>query len=144
VNAPVEGVDARTDRVTQSTVGVVLLAAFVFGFAWAVPAFVLILGVSALAGPRANALNYVFERWIAPRIPRRFSRADPGVVEPPIPYGTVRAQDALGAVVLLAASFAFALGVGVAGWLLTVAEAVAAIVAATTRLHVADRLRRAK
>ena len=144
MSAPVEGVDARTDRVSQSAIGIALLAAFVFGFPWVVPAFVLILGIAALAGPRANALNYVFERWVAPRIPSRLSRSEAAATEPPIPYGTVRAQDALGSVVLLAASFAFALGVGMVGWLLAVAEAVAAIVAATTRVHIADRLRRAK
>jgi hypothetical protein len=138
VNEPVEAVDARTDRVAQGAVGIALLAGFVFRIPWLVPALGVVLAVGALGGPRANALHYVFERWIAPRLP-----APRGVaVEPRVAGPTVRAQDALAAVILLVASFAFVLGVGFIGWILVIAEAVIAITAATTRVHVVDRLRR--
>ncbi len=54
----------------------------------------------------------------------------------------MRAQDALAAVILLVASLAFVLGIGLVGWILAIAEAVIAIVVATTGFHIADRIRR--
>jgi hypothetical protein len=139
VNQPVEGVDARTDRFAQGAVGVALLAAFVFRVPWLVPGLSLLLAVGALAGPRANGLHRVFERWVTPRLPAPRSTAP----EVPVSAPTVRAQDALAAVILGVASLAFLLGIAIVGWALVLAEAVIAIVAATTRIHVGDRLRRA-
>ena len=139
MNQPLEGVDARTDRVAQGTVGVALLAAFVFRVPWLVPVLSLLLAVGALAGPQANGLHRAFERWITPRL--RASRTEAPEITVPTP--TVRAQDALAAVILAVASFAFLLGIAVVGWALALAEAVIAIIAATTRIHVGDRLRRA-
>jgi len=139
VNQPVEGVDARTDRFAQGAVGVALLAAFVFRVPWLVPGLSLLLAVGAVAGPQASALLRAFERWVIPRLsaPRN---AEPEV---PVPAPTVRAQDALAAVILAVASLAFLLGIAIVGWALALAEAVIAIIAATTRIHVGDRLRRA-
>jgi hypothetical protein len=138
VNQPVEGVDARTDRVAQGTVGVALLAAFVFRVPWLVPSLALLLAVSALGGSRANGLHQVFEQWVGPRCPTRAGSAP----EETVAENTVRLQDALATVILLVASLAFVLGIGFVGWLLALGEAVIAIVAATTRVHIADRLRR--
>jgi hypothetical protein len=47
-------------------------------------------------------------------------------------------------VILAVASVAFLLGIGLVGWLLALGEAVIAIVAATTRIHLGDRVRRAR
>jgi hypothetical protein len=142
VNQPVDGgvggVDARTDRVAQGAVGIALLAAFVFRIPWLVPVLALLLAVGALGGPEANGLHRVFERWIAPRLPA--PRDD--VSEGTVPRSTVRGQDALAAAILTVASLVFALGIGPVGWLLALAEAVIAIIAATTRVHVADRVLR--
>jgi hypothetical protein len=138
VNEPVEAVDARTDRVAQGAVGIALLAGFVFRVPWLVPAVALVLAVAALGGPRANALHQIFERLIAPRLPKPAAIA----AEPKVPGTTVRAQDALATVILLVATITFVLGIGFVGWILVVAEAVIAIMAATTRIHVAERLRR--
>jgi hypothetical protein len=138
VNQPVEAVEARTDRVAQGAVGITLLAGFVFRLPWLVPAVALVVAIGALGGPRANALHYVFERWIAPRLPKPRTVA----AEPKVAGTTVRAQDALATAILLVATFAFILGIGFVGWFLVVAEAVIAIMAATTRIHVAERLRR--
>jgi hypothetical protein len=138
VNQPVEGVDARTDRVAQGVVGVALLAAFVFRIPWLVPALALLLAIGALGGSRANAFHQVFEQWLAPRLPTR----DGATTEEAVPENTVRLQDALATVILLVASFSFLVGIGFVGWLLALGEAVIAIIAATTRIHVADRLRR--
>jgi hypothetical protein len=146
VDQPVEGpvgwVSARTDRVAQGVVGVALLAAFVFRVPWIVPGLALVLAAGALAGPRVNAFHGVYERWIGPRLPGRTAVA--GSDDAPIAAATVRAQDALGAVILGAASLAFLVGIGLVGWLLALGEAVIAIVAATTRIHLGDRVRRAR
>jgi hypothetical protein len=138
VNQPVDAVEARTDRVAQGAVGIALLAGFVFRVPRLVPAVALLVAIGALGGPRANALHYVFERVIAPRLPTPSSVA----AEPKVPGTTVRAQDALATAILLVATFAFILGIGFVGWFLVVAEAVIAIMAATTRIHIAERLRR--
>lgn len=140
MNRPVEGVDARTDRVAQAVVGVALLSGFVFRIAWLVPALALLLTIAALAGPQANGLHRVYERWIAPRLPR----ASDTNAEPVIAAPTVRAQDALAAAILVVASLAFVFGIGLVGWLLAIAEAVIAILAATTGIHVAERLHRSR
>ena len=138
MNQPVEGVDARTDRVAQGAVGVALIAAFVFRLPWLVPALALLLAVGAFAGPRANGLHQAFERWIAPRLPR----SDTAIPEATIAVPTVRAQDALATAILVVASLAFVFGIGLIGWLLALGEAVVAIIAATTRIHLGDRFRR--
>ena len=139
MNQPVEGVYARTDRFAQGAVGVALLAAFVFRVPWLVPGLSLLLAVGAVAGPQASALLRAFERWVIPRLPAP-RNAEPEV---PVPAPTVRAQDALAAVILAVASLAFLLGIAIVGWALALAEAVIAIIAATTLIHVGDRLRRA-
>jgi len=139
VNQPVEDVDARTDRFAQGAVGVALLAAFVFRIPWLVPGLSLLLAVGAVAGPHANVIHRAFERWITPRL--RGSRIP--APELTVAAPTVRAQDALGAVILAVASLAFPLGIALVGWALALAEAVIAIIAATTLIHVGDRLRRA-
>jgi hypothetical protein len=138
VNQPVEGVDARTDRVAQGAVGVALLAAFVFRIPWLVPVLSLLLAVGALAGPHANGLHLAFERCVSPRLPAPRGTAP----EAKVPEPTVRAQDALAAVILAVASFAFLFGIAIVGWALALAEAVIAIIAATTRIHVGEQLRR--
>ncbi len=137
MDQPGAPVDGRTDRVAQGLVGVALLAAFVFRVPWLVPGLALILAVAAVGGPRANAFHRGFESWIAARLP---SPRD-AVAEAKVASATVRAQDALAAVVLAVAAVAFLLGIGLLGWLFVIAEAVVSIVAATTRIHVADRLR---
>jgi hypothetical protein len=137
---PLDGVAARTDRVAQGVVGVALLAAFVFRIPWIVPALALLLAVAALAGPKADVIHVAFERLVAPRLPESREAA----VEATVPYSTVRAQDGLAAALLVVASFAFPIGIALVGWILVLIVAVAAIVAATTRVHVADRFRRHK
>jgi hypothetical protein len=137
VETPVEGVGARTDRVAQSAVGIALLAAFVFRVPLVVPVVALLLAAGALVGARRSPLIYAFDRWIGPHLPARGEGT-----EEPIPASTVRMQDAFGAGVLAIASVAFVFGIGIAGWALAIAEAVVAIVAATTRIHVGERLRR--
>jgi len=98
-----------------------------------------LLAVGALAGPKANGLHRALERWVTPRLPAPSDTTTEDTVAVP----TVRAQDALAAAILAVASFAFLLGIGLVGWVLALAEAVIAIIAATTRIHLGERLRRA-
>jgi len=122
---------------------VALMAAFVFRVPWLVPGLSLLLAVGAVAGPRANVLHRACERWITPRLPP-VAAASEGAVpahEPTVAVSTVRAQDAIAAAIVAVASLAFLFGVAILGWALALAEAVIAIIAATTRLHVGDRLR---
>ena len=135
---PVDGVDARSDRAVQALVGVALLAAFVFGVPWLVPGFAVVLGIGAVGGPAANAFLRAFDAWISPRLPG----PDRTLADATVGAHTVRAQDRLAAVILAVASFAFVVGIGLIGWILVIAEAVVAILAATTRVHVGERLRR--
>jgi len=114
-------------------VGLAVLSAFVFRLPWIVPVLAVALGIGALAGPHANALQIVIERWITPRLPTAKAEAF-------VPVTTVRAQDALAAAILLVAGSAFVLGIGFVGWLLAIVEAVIAIIAATTGIHLAELL----
>jgi hypothetical protein len=130
----VDKVDARTDRVVQGAVGVILLGAFVFRFGWLVPALGLVLAPGAIAGPGMQPLIQGFDRFVAPRLP-----AGEAAV---IPASTVRAQDILTVAGIALASVIIAVGVGLLGWLVVIALAVVALIAATTRLHLGERLLR--
>jgi hypothetical protein len=110
----------------------------VFRLTWVVPVVALFLAVGALAGPEGNVLHKAFERWLLPRLPPNRSP----VTESRVAVSTVRAQDALGAVVLAAATLGFVLGIAPIGWVLVLAQAVIATLAATTRVHAADWVRR--
>jgi hypothetical protein len=126
-----EPVDARGDRLVQGIVGVLLLAAFVFGLVWLVPAIGVLLGIGAALGPARNPFHLAYARFLAPRIQ---------AVEGTVPGDTVRAQDALVAAVCGLASLSFLAGIRPIGWFLVVAAALAAIFAATTRMHLGDLL----
>jgi hypothetical protein len=131
--SPARGVDARGDRLVQGSVGVLLLAAFVFRIPLLVPIVGALLAVGAAIGPRANPLHLAFDRFLAPRL-------GPGV--PLIDPQTVRRQDALIAGLCAIATIGFGLGIGLVGWFVVVVAAIVAIFAATTRIHLGDQLGR--
>ena len=131
MNDRADAVDARTDRLVQGTVGVILLAAFVFGFPWTLPILAVLLGAGGLAGPPANVFHWAYQRGFAGRPPSDVM----------VPGDTVQAQDLLAAAILLIASGAYAIGLGPVGWLLALVEAGIAIVAATTLVHVGEYVR---
>jgi hypothetical protein len=126
-----EPVDARGDRLVQGIVGILLLAAFVFGLVWLVPAIGVLLGIGAVLGPARNPFHLAYARFVAPRI---------GAAEGSVPGDTVRAQDALIAAACGLASLSFLAGVHPIGWFFVVVAALAAIFAATTRMHLGDLL----
>jgi hypothetical protein len=131
--SPAEAVDARGDRAAEAAIGVILLAGFVFRFPLLLPIMALLVGAGAVAGPRANVFRLAADRLLVPRLP---PAREAGVAA-----ATVRAQDAFvaGACALGALTYVVVSGVG---WLLAIAAAVVAIVAATTGVHFGARLLR--
>ena len=95
-------------------------------------------GAGALLGPAGNPFHRIFGALVAPRL----SPAGPSV-----PAATIRAQDVLAAALLGAATLCILIGLGGVAWIVTLAEAGVAAVAATTGVHlgvvVRDRIRRA-
>ncbi len=130
--APFGAVDARGDRAVQGAVGLVLLTAFVFGWVWVVPIVALILAPGALLGPRANVAHLAFDRLVLPRL----APADATVAEK-----TVQSQDSLLAAALGVAFVLLFIGLAPVGWLLALAAAVVAAIAATSGFHVGDQVR---
>lgn len=123
-------VDARGDRLVQGLVGVLLLAAFVFRVPTVVPIVAILLGLSAAVGARANPFHLAFTRWVLPRL---------GAGDATVPEQTIRGQDAFAAGLLAIASLGFFIGIPGLGWLFVIAEAVIAVVAATTLVHLGER-----
>jgi hypothetical protein len=124
-------IDAKGDRIVQGLVGVLLLTAFVFREPVIVPILAVLLGLGALRGPSANPFHRAYAAWLLPRL-----TADGGTVDPK----TIRAQDAFAAITLAVASPAFVIGLAGIGWLLVLTEAVVAVLAATTMVHVGARV----
>lgn len=128
-------VDPRADRAVQTILGVALLAAFVFRVPWLLPVVALVNVAGALGGVERNPLYLGYDRLVAPRLRTP-------VTAPALPAALVRRQDALAAGLVSAASILYVLGAHTIGWTAAIAEAVIAIVAATTRIHVVEYVRR--
>ena len=135
---PGDPVDARADRAVQGIVGVLLLGGFVFKSPWIVPVVAVVLAAGALGGPRANVLHRACNAWLVPRLPAPGPAGTPPAT---VAADAVRAQDALGTGILALATLVYLAGIALAGWLLAIGEAVIALVAATTGIHLADHLR---
>ena len=137
VAARSDPVDARADRVVQGAIAVVTLAAFVFRAAWAIPVLAVVLGLGAAIGPAGNALHRLFAGLATPRLPT--ARAT-------VPASTVQAQDSLAFALLALATLCLLISLGGIAWIVALAEAGVAAVAATTRVHLGvmlrDRLKR--
>jgi hypothetical protein len=128
-----EPVDARRDRLAQSLVGIVLLGGFVFRVPLVMPIVAIVLAIGAAGGPAANPLHWAFDRFVAPRLEPVTATVD---------GASIRASDIAGSATLGVASLLWLVGLGSAGWLLAIVVAIAAIIAATTRIHLADLLLR--
>jgi hypothetical protein len=125
--------EARADRWVEAAVAVVLLAAFVFRQPLFVPVVGLLLAIGAAVGPSGDPLHIAYTSVISPRLPPLDDR---------IAVAVVRAQDAVGAVLLGVASLAFLVDIAVLGWLFTLAVAALTAVAASTGFHVGELLLR--
>jgi hypothetical protein len=137
VAARSDPVDARADRVVQGAIAVVMLGAFVFRAAWVIPVLAVVVGVGAVAGPAGNLLHRLFAAFATPRL------SAPQAV---VPAPTVQAQDLLAAALLVFATLCLLITLGGIAWIVALAEAGVAAVAATTRVHLGvvlrDRLKR--
>ena len=131
-----ESVDARADRFVQGAIAVVTLGAFVFRAGWVVPVLAVVLGLGAI-GPAGNPLHRLFAGLATPRLPAAHAT---------VPASTVRTQDVLGAALLAFATLLLVISLGGIAWIVALAEAGVAAVAATTGVHLGvmlrDRLRR--
>jgi hypothetical protein len=130
-------VDVRSDRVVQGAVAVITLGAFVFHQQWVIPILLVLVSAGALLGPAGNPFHRIFAGLVAPRISpaRAMERAT-----------TVKAQDMLATALLGVATLLILIGLGGVAWIVILAEAGVAAVAATTGVHLGvtalDRLRR--
>jgi len=124
--SPSGAVDARDDRAAQAFVGVFLLAAFVFRLPWLVPLLAVALAGAAIAGPRWNPFLFVFDRLVAPRL---------GAVEQQVDATVVQMQDAFTVGLAVLASLGLLL-IKPFGWLVVIVAAIAAVLAASTGVHV--------
>ncbi len=136
-HVPAEPVDFRADRFGQGTIAVVTLAAFVFRAVWVIPVLAVVLGVGAAIGPAGNPFLRLFAGLAAPRL------APPRAT---VPAATVQAQDVLAVALLGLATLFVLIRLGGIAWIVALAEAGVAAVAATTGAHLGvtlrDRLRR--
>jgi hypothetical protein len=116
---------------------VITLGAFVFHQEWVIPILLVLVGAGALIGPAGNPFHRAFSGLVAPRLPP---------VTATEPAATVRAQDILAAALLGTAMLLILIGLGGVAWIMTLAEAGVAAVAATTGVHLGvtalDRFRR--
>jgi hypothetical protein len=130
-------VDSRADRSAQGAVAVFLLGAFVFRQIWIVPVLGALVASGAALGPPGNPFLRLFTAFVAPRL------------GPPSEHevaATVRIQDVLLAALLGVATLALLIGLGPITWIVALATAGIAAVAATTGVHIGvtvrDQLRR--
>jgi Domain of unknown function (DUF4395) len=130
-------VDSRADRTVQGAVAVIVLAAFVFAQIWILPVLGVLLGAGAVFGPPGNPLHRLFSAFVSPRL------SAPTAFEDAV---TVQVQDVLASALLGAATAAMVISLNVVAWVVALAEAGVAVIAATTGVHVGiavrDRIRR--
>jgi hypothetical protein len=125
-----DAVDGRLDRYGEGAIGVFLLACFVFGFVYGVPLVAFLVGIPAIGGAR-----YDVQRRLWTGLAER--RLGPG--DAFVAGDTIRAQQALLAGLCVLATLAFFVARPL-GWLLVLVAALAAVLAATTGVHLGDQL----
>ena len=123
-----EPVDSRSDRAAQGSVGILLLAGFVFQLPWMVPVVALLLVGGSLVGPPGDAFQQMFGILLVPRL-------KPG--EATAAAESVRDQDIALVALCALATLAFFV-ISSVGWLLAIVAAVVAIVAAATGIHLGE------
>jgi uncharacterized protein DUF4395 len=110
-------VDPRGPRFSQGVVTFALLCGFVAGWPAIAAIAALVTGAGAALGPRYGPLLRLYTDVVEPRLPPTEERED---------ARRFRVADAVGAVLLAAATIAFAAGVSGVGWAVTLAVAVLA------------------
>ena len=120
-------IDPRGPRFNQAMIAVLLLVAFVLDWPPMVPIVATILVAGAVLGPRFGPFLALYAAVIKPRL------APPAELEDPRPP---RFAAAVGAVVLAASAVAYVTGSLGLAWILALAVAVLAGLAATTGICV--------
>ncbi|MGI9022678.1 MAG: DUF4395 domain-containing protein [Acidimicrobiales bacterium] len=120
-------IDPRAPRFNQAVVATLLLVAFVANWPLLVPALATVLLAGALFGPRFAPFLALYVTLIKPRLGPPTELEDP---RPPLFAATI------GALVLFGATTAFLAGNIDLGWILALAVAVLAGLAATTGICV--------
>jgi len=120
-------IDPRGPRFNQACIAVVLLVAFVIDWPVVVPGVAVVLLAGAALGPRFGPFLALFSTVVKPRL------GPPSELEDPRPP---RFAAAFGAVVLAASTVAFVVGQIDLGWILALAVAVLAGLAAGTGICV--------
>ena len=130
---PQPQVDARSARFELGALAVVLLAGYVFGIIWVIPALAALLAVGLGFGAKANLFNQLFQVLVADRLkpgPDTESEA------------TVRFSELFAVVVLTIASLLYVVGVSPLAWLVALVEAGICALHATTGISVEGAVRR--
>jgi len=116
--------DPRYLRFQGIVIATTVLAGFVFGYAWVLPALALVMAAAGIGGRPANVVYFVYDIAVAPRLSPHGADEDAGLV---------RFSIVLAAVVLSASTALLALGLGGIAWVLALIlaaiEAVSAVAA---------------
>ncbi|MEM9033506.1 MAG: DUF4395 family protein [Actinomycetota bacterium] len=120
-------IDPRGPRLNQAVLAVSLAVALAVDARWVVPLFAVVLFLGAAFGPRYGPVLRFYATVVRPRLGPPEEWEDP---RPP------RFSAAVGVVVLVAASGAFAAGAPVVGWILAAIVATLAGLAAASGLCV--------
>ncbi|HVL27864.1 MAG TPA: DUF4395 domain-containing protein [Acidimicrobiales bacterium] len=127
VAPPPKPIDPRGPRFNQAVLAVAVLAGFLLDWRPVVPAFAVVLLLTAAGGSRYGPFLRLYADVVRPRL------GPPKVLEDPRPP---RFAATLGVVVLSAASVAFLAGAPGLGWVLALMVAALAGLSATTGLCV--------
>jgi hypothetical protein len=130
---PEPQIDARSLRFELGALAVVLLAGYVFGILWVIPALAALLAVGLGFGRRANLFNQLFEVLVADRLrPATATESE----------STVRFSELFAVVVLTISTLFYVVGVSPLAWLVALIEAGVCALQATTGISVEGAVRR--
>lgn len=124
---PPKPIDPRGPRFNQAMIAALLLLGFVLDWEPVAAAVAVVLGLGAALGPRFGPFLALYAHVIRPRL------GPPAELEDPRPP---RFAATLGAVFLAASTVAFLAGADVVGWILALAVALLAGLAASTGICV--------
>jgi hypothetical protein len=130
---PQPQVDARSARFELGALAVVLLAGYVFGIIWVVPALAALLAAGLGFGARANVFNQLFQALVAGRLkPATDTESE----------STVRFSELFAVVVLTVSTLLYVVGVSPLAWLVALVEAGICALHATTGISIEGAVRR--
>jgi hypothetical protein len=131
--SPEPQIDARSARFELGALAVILLAGYVFGIIWVIPAVAALLAVGLGFGRKANLLDQLFQVLVADRLkPAAATESE----------STVRFSELFAVVVLTISTLLYVVGVSPLAWLVALLEAGACALQATTGISIEGAVRR--